>query len=184
MKKVVSLFYLVYKCSALLLYRYTVIGGVTLMNKFRVYRGFTLIELMVVIAIISILILITLYNVAKARADAKLSTCVANLKTIAAAIEMAQIDHPEWFKGKQNVVYVINKNDKLVVNQYLKAIPKCPNGAEYSYKIGNSIENVHYNDYWHVAHQTKNNHYLCGIKDYYPYYRCDRGICYDDEDLK
>lgn len=146
----------------------------------RVYRGFTLVELTVVVSIIIILTGMTMANVAKSRAQAKLSACVQNLKTIATALEMCQVDHPEYFRGRHNCVYVINEDCVLVKEGYLKTIPRCPNGAEYSYKVGHSIEGEVYENYWHIAHQTKNNHKGCGVKDYYPYYRCDRGICYSD----
>lgn len=48
--------------------------------------GFTLEEIMVVIAIIAILASIIEYNFSRARAQAKLQACVQNLKTIATAV--------------------------------------------------------------------------------------------------
>ena len=156
------------------------------MRKVKISGGFTIIELMVVIVIISILVLVTVWNVAKSRAEANLSACVQNLKTIATAIEMAQIDHPEWFKGKHNAVYRIDEKCNIVKYGYLKSVTKCPSsGCYYGYRVGDSMhEGIAYDDYWHVAHHNyKNSHNLfCGVKDYYPYYRGDRGICYDDHD--
>lgn len=56
-------------------------------------RGFTLIELMIVIAIVCILLLIFVPNMLTARDRALLSACKQNLKSLAAAIHMYQADN-------------------------------------------------------------------------------------------
>lgn len=142
--------------------------------------AFTLIEIMVVIAIIAILTGIIGHNIMKARAEAKLQACVQNLKTIATAINTCMIRHPEAFMGASNNEHLLDDNDILIVEGYLAEVPHCPNGSLYSYKVGGSVEGTVYRDYFHVSHHNQNCHKDCGLKTWYPYYRADRGICYKD----
>ena len=152
------------------------------------HRGFTLGELMVVMAIISILAGMIANNIMRARANARLRACVQNLRSIATAIEMCQIEHPEFFdhRAKSTTPRVIEEGNILigviVGMGYLGKVPQCPNGDMYSYKIGSSIEGNVDPNYWHIAHQTKDIHKDAGLKGYYPYYRSDVGICYYDQE--
>ncbi len=150
------------------------------MPRYRKIFAFTLIEIMVVIAIIGILAAIIGHNIRKSRAEARLQACVQNLKTIATAINLCMIHNPEAFMGASNNEHIINERDILVVEGYLAEVPHCPSGSLYSYKVGGSTEGTVYRDYYHVAHHDKNCHVDCGLKTWYPYYRADRGICYKD----
>ena len=55
-------------------------------------RGFTLIELMIVVAIIAILAGILIPNFVNARAQAQTSACESNLRSIATALELVYAD--------------------------------------------------------------------------------------------
>ncbi|HEY9085234.1 MAG TPA: type II secretion system protein [Candidatus Tyrphobacter sp.] len=59
-------------------------------------RGFTLIEMMIVVAIIAILVTILVPNFMRARAQAQTAACEGNLKEIATALELYQTDHDAY----------------------------------------------------------------------------------------
>lgn len=60
-------------------------------------KGFTLIELLVVIAIIAILAAMLLPVLARARMQAKMATCLSNLKQIGLAVQMYLNDYNEYW---------------------------------------------------------------------------------------
>ncbi len=59
-------------------------------------RGFTLLEMMVVVAIIAILAAILIPNFTHARAQAATSACMSNLKSIATAMELYYTDNQSY----------------------------------------------------------------------------------------
>lgn len=59
-------------------------------------RGFTLIELMVVVAIIALLIAILLPSLQKARNAARGSRCLSNLRALGSATTMYMADNKDW----------------------------------------------------------------------------------------
>lgn len=82
-------------------------------------KGFTLIELMIVIAIIAILAGILVPNFVRARAQANLSACEENLKSIATACEMYASQNDGCYPSSLN---------KLTPD-YINKLPACPAGA-------------------------------------------------------
>lgn len=98
-------------------------------------RGFTLLELMIVVAIIAILAGILIPNFTHARAQAQTAACEANLREIATAFELYYAD---------NQVYPAGSNTKIIATtiasggvSYLSTVPQDPSaattGANYTF---------------------------------------------------
>jgi len=98
-------------------------------------RGFTMVELMIVIAIISVLATIIIPKMSGARDSSKLEACKLNLRHIATAVSMYMNDN-----GEAPTLGIINSGHILISQGYLKAIPVCPGkpGGGNSYYIGDA----------------------------------------------
>ena len=98
-------------------------------------KGFTLVELMVVLLIIGILVAIAIPIYNKTQAEAQKKSCQANLRTIDGAIAQYQADGKDMDALTQEGV-------SELVGDYLKKEPKCPSGGEYSIVNGAAQCNV------------------------------------------
>lgn len=91
-------------------------------------KGFTLVEIMIVVLIIGILLSIAIPNFVKARDTSQAKACVANLKTIDSAVQQYMIEN----KGE-----VPTYPDDLVgADKYIKSEPTCPAGGTYTIPSG------------------------------------------------
>ena len=83
--------------------------------------GFTLVEIMIVVAIIGLLAAIAIPNFVRARAKAQINTCIANLKQLDGAKE-------SWGLEMKKKTGDVPTMGDLVPN-YIKTEPKCPAGS-------------------------------------------------------
>ena len=107
------------------------------MMRFREEKGFTLIELMVVVLIIAILVAIAIPIFNRARESAWTSTCQANLRTIDGAIQTwlaGEGSYPAGFGSPAGEPLddghaLIDPAGDGSTQGYLKRAPTCPKAA-------------------------------------------------------
>jgi prepilin-type N-terminal cleavage/methylation domain-containing protein len=98
------------------------------MSKFckRAHKGFTLVEIMIVVLIIGILLAIAVPNFIKARETSRAKACVANLKQIESAKEQWAMDN------KKTNTDTPAATDLYGAGKYVKNPPACPSGGTYT----------------------------------------------------
>ena len=89
--------------------------------------GFTLVEIMIVVAIIAILAAVAIPNFIKYRRSSQATACVSNLKQIQAAKEQCLM------AGKE-----LNTGNLFGATGYVKVEPHCPAQLTVSYTIGDA----------------------------------------------
>jgi prepilin-type N-terminal cleavage/methylation domain-containing protein len=91
-----------------------------------VTKGFTLVEIMIVVLIIGILMAIAVPNFVKARDSSRKNTCIANLKRTDSAKEQWAMDN------KKNAGDTVAFTDLVGGTLYIKSTPACPSGGTYA----------------------------------------------------
>lgn len=87
-------------------------------------QGFTLVEIMIVVAIIGLLAAIAIPSFQKSRDTTRKNSCISNLRQIDSAKEQWAVENDK------------NDGDAVVdaeVNAFIKEVPECKAGGTYTY---------------------------------------------------
>jgi prepilin-type N-terminal cleavage/methylation domain-containing protein len=90
--------------------------------------GFTLVELMIVVAILGILLAVAFPNYLKSRTQARKQSCISNLSQIESAKQMWGMEN-----GKKEGD-VPRTTDLIGDSSYIKRMPECGGGGTYDFK--------------------------------------------------
>ena len=88
--------------------------------------GFTLVEIMIVVAIIALLAAIAIPNFVKARSASQKSACMANLKQIEGAKSNWAVEQ------KKTNTDSPDDTDLFGTTVYIRQKPTCPGGGDYT----------------------------------------------------
>ncbi|QEI14301.1 type II secretion system protein GspG [Cellvibrio japonicus] len=107
--------------------------------KHRVQRGFTLIEIMVVVIIIGLLAGIVVPNVMESLDKANVQKARADFKALQTALKLYRIDNFNYPTTEQGLESLVTKPTiaplprNYKANGYLETLPKDPWGNDYQY---------------------------------------------------
>ncbi len=143
-----------------------------MMHRVSSRKGFTLIELMIVIAIIAILAAILVPNFIRARAQGQVTSCKANLKNIGTACEMYATDNAGRYPDTLGKL----KDPANGAQPYLKAIPNCPSAGTPTYYYTSKSNPDRY-----IVYCSGTNHTAAGCAKDYPAFTATVGLVENEQ---
>ena len=90
-------------------------------------KGFTLVEIMIVVAIIGLVLAIAVPNFVRSRTLAKTSACISNLRQLRGAAQVYALD--------TGVLYSTSVGSADLLSDYVKTWPTCGGTAYGSFRI-------------------------------------------------
>ena len=115
----------------------------------KLQQGFTLVEIMIVVAIIGILAAIAIPNFVKNRNESQKKACVSNMRQISTACE-------NWLTAHDMDVTGWSYPGSIVgTDNYIKQEPKCPTGNS-AYTVTVTVDGATVE----CANKTSKEHYL------------------------
>ena len=114
----------------------------------RAQKGFTLIEIMIVVAIIAILAAIAIPNFISYRKSAQKNSCVATLKALDSASEAFFIKNPAKASATGDAALKVSDlwDQSGEGKGLMKTEPKCPNAGTYTYNTTKQMWECSYTD--------------------------------------
>lgn len=94
----------------------------------RCERGFTLVELLTVVAILGTLVVIAIPVYLSSVYTAEKRTCFMNQNTLARATELYLAVNRQF--KRSDLAGIVNKTHPIVVNHIVRNPPRCPAGAD------------------------------------------------------
>jgi len=106
-------------------------------------RGFTLVELMFVIAVIAILVALIVPHYKRYRERSIMTACGQNMKQISLAIQMYENDLPQAIQTQK--IDDLKNSDigkAIIEKKYLRRWPQCKSGGKYGLNVLNNNREV------------------------------------------
>ena len=108
------------------------------MNKLRTNRGFTLLEIIVVVAIIAILAAYIAPKITGRVDDARISKAKSDIRVLESSLELYKLDNFVYPSSEQGLDSLVNKPSGAELRNwrdggYIKKLNKDPWGNEYRY---------------------------------------------------
>jgi len=92
-------------------------------------RGFTLLELMIVISVLGLLVALAVPNFLKTRTHARKQICIENLAQIESAKQLWGLENQKTDGDKAELA------DLVGTTSYMKHTPDCPAGGDYDTQV-------------------------------------------------
>lgn len=90
-------------------------------------RGFTLLEILIVVAVVGILVALAIPNFLKSRVHARKQMCIENLAQIESAKQLWGVENAK--KDGDNP----SEADLIGSDRYMKRLPQCAAGGSYTF---------------------------------------------------